>query len=265
MCSAGDQLDSGSRAQKTIAVSCVCGTRPAYLSDQFKQFQFMIPWYRRRLRNELVDWFMFRYQTSARDVSMCRVVGLLNGLQPCLCLFPGTYRGQWLQSTRHGFGIRQSSVYGLAVRYRHKTMSSKSSMMTSSSDHEDSATLRRRDEKLDNERGGFVLLGRLAQRTTTEGSSEGRLRRTLARLKKQRSTSDISPGSHSGLSRMSPGPSRHRTPDGLARNQRASSEEWEDHNESIHTDSCNASFISQVIIIIIIIIIIIVININITI
>jgi hypothetical protein len=150
---------------------------------------------------------------------------------------------------RHGFGIRQSVAYGLAVRYRHKTgavQSSKSSMMTSS-DQEDNAAMRRRDEKLDGERGGFVLLGRVEHRSASESGGEGRLRRTLARLKKQRSTSDISPGSHVGTSRASPGMPRHRTPDGSVRSQRASSEELEDHNGSIHTDSCNASFISQVI------------------
>ena len=144
---------------------------------------------------------------------------------------------------RHGFGIRQSAPYGLAVRYRHKTTASKSSMATSS-DQEDNATQRRRDEKIDNERGGFVLLGRTEHSSRiplVESISEGRLRRTLGRLKKQRSTSDISPTTAVGQSKRSPGPLRHHI-----RNQRACSEEMDDRNGSIHTDSCNASFISQV-------------------
>lgn len=167
----------------------------------------------------------------------------------CYDLSLGSYRGQWLQSMRHGFGIRHSVAYTLAVRYRHKAaVASKSSMLTSASDNEDNAAIRRRDERLDSERGGFVLLGRVEHRgppleVVPEG---GKLRRTLARLKKPRSTSDMSPGSHGSASRASPGFGRHRTPDGSLHSQRASSEELEDHYGSLNTDSCNASFISQV-------------------
>jgi len=148
----------------------------------------------------------------------------------------GSYRGQWLQGSRHGFGIRQSVPYGVAVHYRQKDhprpSSSQSSVQTSSVDDDDRST--RRGPRHDQGRGGFVLVARsdpAAQSTASKSTGvgfRGAVARTL-KLRKQGSAGE----------RLSRGATRPAGRDSSG--SRSASED----RESVRTDSC-ASFISQV-------------------
>lgn len=67
---------------------------------------------------------------------------------------------------RHGYGVRQSVPYSLAVHYRPKGLdSSKSSVHT---DHEDDPKVKSRDLKVDQGRGGFVLKAK-SESAATDG------------------------------------------------------------------------------------------------
>ena len=152
----------------------------------------------------------------------------------------GSYRGQWLQGSRHGFGIRQSVPYGVAVHYRQKTVggatqpsSSQSSVQTvDDDDHPPASARRARDQG----RGGFVLVARsdsTGQSTTARSVGvgvgfRGAVARTL-KLRKQVSAGEAST------------PRTGRRPGRDSSGSRSASED----RESAHTDSCT-SFISQV-------------------
>jgi len=143
---------------------------------------------------------------------------------------PGSYRGQWLQGSRHGFGIRQSVPYSVAVHYRHKThtSSSQSSVHTTSledDDHPQFSGARAQG------RGGFVLVA--AQSSGTAGSTRGiGLRGAVARTLKLRKQTSLGESSTFRVGRRA------------ARDGSGSRSASEDR-ESAHTDSCT-SFISQV-------------------
>jgi len=152
----------------------------------------------------------------------------------------GSYRGQWLQGSRHGFGIRQSVPYGVAVHYRQRTAvgaavhpSSSSELSVDDDDH--AATTSGRPSHRGEGRGGFVLVAWSEFSSSAAGPStparsrfRGAVARTL-RLRKQLSASE---GLTSRVGRQS-------GRDGSG--SRSTSEE----RESVHTDSCT-SFISQV-------------------
>lgn len=86
----------------------------------------------------------------------------------------GTYQGQWLRGLRHGYGVRTSAPFGMASRFRPKSI--RSSMTSLKSDvasghhvhHGASAShlgagadpAADRDKRLDDGRGGFVLKSR---------------------------------------------------------------------------------------------------------
>jgi len=153
---------------------------------------------------------------------------------------PGSYRGQWLQGCRHGFGIRQSVPYGAAVHYRHKTAGGSHQSVSQSSvrmspvvaddDHVPAAERRARDQG----RGGFVLVSRSdsAGQLTAAGSTgvgfRGAVARTL-KLRKQTSAGETS----------TPRPGRRPVRDSSG--SRSASED----RESARTDSYT-SFVSQV-------------------
>ena len=136
----------------------------------------------------------------------------------------GTYQGQWLRGIRHGYGVRQSVPYGLASHIRQKSSAMRESLTSLRSELEDDQTVKDRDRKVDDSRGGFVLTGTAmpptppttmttttTARSLSPGGSDGdaaarrrgaslektgrsSLRKTIVdglRLRKQRSTGDI--------------------------------------------------------------------------
>jgi len=82
----------------------------------------------------------------------------------------GTYAGQWLRGVRHGYGVRQSVSYDIAVRFPIQsalaTAALNATAVTDSQGHdsavekEDDYLLRERDIRIEESRGGFVLLAR---------------------------------------------------------------------------------------------------------
>lgn len=99
---------------------------------------------------------------------------------------------------RHGYGVRQSVPYGLAAHYRPPGL--RASLTSLRSDQEDDQTVRSRDRRVDEGRGGFVLTTHSDvspdSRRRSLLSKEGRssLKNSLMKglkLKKQKSTGDI--------------------------------------------------------------------------
>jgi junctophilin len=77
--------------------------------------------------------------------------------------YAGTYQGQWLRGVRHGYGIRQSVSYEVALRYpTHSAMTAISIPVPGSTpaEKEDDVLLRERDFRIEESRGGFVLRAR---------------------------------------------------------------------------------------------------------
>ena len=152
----------------------------------------------------------------------------------------GSYRGQWLQGSRHGFGIRKSVPYGVAVHYRQKTgsggtSSSQTSVHTSSVEDDDQAPAAAAAHRgRDQGRGGFVLVARSdsAGLSTALGSTGVGFRSTVARTLRLRKQTSAGDGSSSRVGRR---PGRESS------GSRSASED----RESVHTDSCR-SFVSQV-------------------
>lgn len=81
----------------------------------------------------------------------------------------GTYSGQWLRGSRHGYGVRRSAPFGIASRYREQEraaaaaaanlqLSQSSLRSQSGGDDSNERRLCARDLLLEN-RGGFVLVG----------------------------------------------------------------------------------------------------------
>lgn len=91
--------------------------------------------------------------------------------------FIGTYYGQWLRGVRHGYGVRQSVSYEIAVRYPTHTAFANVSIPVPGPappplpEKEDDLLLRERDLRIEESRGGFVLRARTvpAQQDTASG------------------------------------------------------------------------------------------------
>ena len=83
----------------------------------------------------------------------------------------GTYSGQWLRGVRHGYGVRQSVSYALAARFPLQSAFAATAAAAAVSvaaappgvealEKEDDILLRERDWRVEESRGGFVLLAR---------------------------------------------------------------------------------------------------------
>jgi len=77
------------------------------------------------------------------------------------------YHGQWLRGVRHGYGVRQSVSYELAVRFPIQSALATAAANAANAvtapgfaEKEDDALLRERDMRVEESRGGFVLLAR---------------------------------------------------------------------------------------------------------
>lgn len=71
----------------------------------------------------------------------------------------GSYQGQWQEGKRHGYGVRQSAPFGHASHYRPKNIhTSMSSLRSNDGGNHDPAE--KRNHRMDEIRGGFVLKAR---------------------------------------------------------------------------------------------------------
>lgn len=132
----------------------------------------------------------------------------------------GTYQGQWLRGLRHGYGVRTSAAFGMASRFRPKSVRSSMTSLRSGDvsaghhhghHHSGAASssggaagggagadpAADRDKRLDDGRGGFVLKARSDEPPTRRRSFSERsstIKKTLfqgLRLKKQHSTGEL--------------------------------------------------------------------------
>ena len=71
----------------------------------------------------------------------------------------GIYQGQWLRGMRHGYGVRTSAPFGQASRHRaiNSTHSKQRRESISSLQSGELEPNEKRDRKVDDLRGGFVL------------------------------------------------------------------------------------------------------------
>lgn len=67
----------------------------------------------------------------------------------------GSYQGQWQEGKRHGYGVRTSAQFGLASHYRPKTIQTSMTSLRSNDGNADPAE--KRNHRMDDVRGGFVL------------------------------------------------------------------------------------------------------------
>lgn len=77
----------------------------------------------------------------------------------------GTYQGQWLRGMRHGYGVRASAPFGLASHYKPTKQMRASLTSLRSADGGPAVAptpepTDRRDRRVDDSRGGFVLKAR---------------------------------------------------------------------------------------------------------
>ncbi|KAJ6648450.1 Junctophilin-3 [Pseudolycoriella hygida] len=105
----------------------------------------------------------------------------------------GSYQGQWQGGKRHGYGVRTSAPFGLASHYRPKTIQTS---MTSLRSNDGGSTdpAERRNHRMDEVRGGFVLKAKSDEPPARRNSLVEKTKKGLLsglKLKKQRSTGDL--------------------------------------------------------------------------
>lgn len=107
-----------------------------------------------------MDWVacnspMERLASNSRFLFLLRYMGDL----------VGTYQGQWLRGMRHGYGVRASAPFGLASHYKppKQVRASLTSLRSADGGPAVAPTPEptdRRDRRVDDSRGGFVLKAR---------------------------------------------------------------------------------------------------------
>lgn len=90
-------------------------------------------------------------------------------------LISGTYQGQWMRGLRHGYGVRTSAPFGLASHYRggHRDHRGSQSSLADADPSE------RRNNRIDDARGGFVLKASSDEPSGRRGSLVEKTKRGL--------------------------------------------------------------------------------------
>ncbi|XP_063977064.1 junctophilin-1 isoform X2 [Diachasmimorpha longicaudata] len=200
-------------------------------------------------RGEWTQGYKGRYGVRQSTTSTARyegtwASGLQDGYGSETYADSGTYQGQWLRGMRHGYGVRTSAPFGLASHYKPPKQQIRASLTSLRS--ADGASLTaptpeptdRRDRRVDDSRGGFVLKARSDDPPARRKSlNEKSLKKGLLsglKIRKQRSTSDLETRGTGGSIRSN-----------------ASSASWmstessqSQASASVHTDS-NASFVIE--------------------
>ncbi|XP_017784738.1 PREDICTED: junctophilin-1 isoform X1 [Nicrophorus vespilloides] len=152
-------------------------------------------------RGEWTQGFKGRYGVRQSNTSTAKYEGTwANGLQDGYgsetYADDGTYQGQWMRGMRHGYGVRNSAPFGKASKYR--TSKAIRASMTSLRSNEAGGAgpepSDKRDKRVDDSRGGFVLKmnsNEPAVRRRSLGSSNIKRGLFSNLLKKQRSTGDL--------------------------------------------------------------------------
>ncbi|KYB27388.1 junctophilin-1 isoform X1 [Tribolium castaneum] len=154
-------------------------------------------------RGEWTQGFKGRYGVRQSNTSTAKYEGTwANGLQDGYgsetYADDGTYQGQWLRGMRHGYGVRNSAPFGKASKYRaNKTLRASLTSLRSNEGNTGAnpEAAEKRDRRVDDSRGGFVLKMNSAEPTKRRQSlGSGNIKKGLLmglKLKKQRSTGDL--------------------------------------------------------------------------
>ncbi|XP_020277799.1 junctophilin-1-like [Pseudomyrmex gracilis] len=199
-------------------------------------------------RGEWTQGFKGRYGVRQSTTSTARYEGtwssgLQDGYGSETYADSGTYQGQWLRGMRHGYGVRASAPFGLASHYKPTKQMRASLTSLRSADGGPAVAptpepTDRRDRRVDDSRGGFVLKARsddppARRKSLTEKSLKKGILSGL-KIRKQRSTGDLEKRGTGGSIRSN-----------------ASSASWmstessqSQASASVHTDS-NASFVIE--------------------
>ncbi|XP_018300881.1 junctophilin-1 [Mycetomoellerius zeteki] len=199
-------------------------------------------------RGEWTQGFKGRYGVRQSTTSTARYEGtwssgLQDGYGSETYADSGTYQGQWLRGMRHGYGVRASAPFGLASHYKppKQVRASLTSLRSADGGPAVAPTPEptdRRDRRVDDSRGGFVLKARsddppARRKSLTEKSLKKGILSGL-KIRKQRSTGDLEKRGTGGSIRSN-----------------ASSASWmstessqSQASASVHTDS-NASFVIE--------------------
>ncbi|KAL6432756.1 hypothetical protein ACFW04_006267 [Cataglyphis niger] len=199
-------------------------------------------------RGEWTQGFKGRYGVRQSTTSTARYEGtwssgLQDGYGSETYADSGTYQGQWLRGMRHGYGVRASAPFGLASHYKPPKQMRASLTSLRSADGgpliaPTPEPTDKRDRRVDDSRGGFVLKARsddppARRKSLTEKSLKKGILSGL-KIRKQRSTGDLEKRGTGGSIRST-----------------ASSASWmstessqSQASASVHTDS-NASFVIE--------------------
>ncbi|XP_014213394.1 junctophilin-1-like [Copidosoma floridanum] len=199
-------------------------------------------------RGEWTQGFKGRYGVRQSTTSTAKyegtwASGLQDGYGSETYADSGTYQGQWLRGMRHGYGARTSAPFGLASHYKPKQQvrASLTSLRSNEATPGTAPTPEptdRRDRRVDDSRGGFVLKARSDEQPTRRKSlTEKSLKKGFLaglKIRKQRSTGDLEKRGTAGSIRSN-----------------ASTASWmstessqSQASASMHTDS-NASFVIE--------------------
>lgn len=176
------------RPAKRLTRTSPCLLRQRTLEDKSEYYlMFYLPYPSCSIQNNLFLVFFWRTQTKRLKNYV-----LLERLETFFCL--GTYQGQWQRGMRHGYGVRNSAPFGLASHYRpNKTIrASLTSLRSAGQEQGQAATpdpAERRDRRMDDSRGGFVLKARsdeppVRRRSLVERS--GNIKRMLSVSKRKK-------------------------------------------------------------------------------
>ncbi|KAK5646421.1 hypothetical protein RI129_004885 [Pyrocoelia pectoralis] len=136
---------------------------------------------------------------------------------------------------RHGYGVRNSAPFGKASKYRNKTLRASLTSLRSNEGANADPT-EKRDRRVDDARGGFVLKMNSDEPARRRSLGEKSIKKSLLmglKLKKQRSTGDLEKGNGS-----------IRSTGSTASWMSTDSAQSAMTNASVHTDS-NASFVVE--------------------
>ncbi|KAJ8982065.1 hypothetical protein NQ317_001474 [Molorchus minor] len=152
-------------------------------------------------RGEWTQGFKGRYGVRQSNTSTAKYEGTwANGLQDGYgsetYADDGTYQGQWMRGMRHGYGIRKSAPFGKASKYRaNKALRASLTSLRSNEAQGHPEPSDKRDRRVDDSRGGFVLYKNSTEPTVRRKSlGTGNVKKGLfngLKIKKQKSTGDL--------------------------------------------------------------------------
>uniref|UniRef100_A0A182USL2 Junctophilin n=1 Tax=Anopheles merus TaxID=30066 RepID=A0A182USL2_ANOME len=198
-------------------------------------------------RGEWTQGFKGRYGVRQSASSTARYEGTwANGLQDGYgsetYADGGSYQGQWQRGMRHGYGVRTSAPFGMAARFRPKSVRVSMTSLRSADGGNQAPTPdpgEKRNHRIDDARGGFVLKAKSDETPVRRNSLVEKTKKGLLsglKIRKQKSTGD--------LEKRGTGTGSIRSTASTASWLSTESSQSGMTNKTMHTDS-NASFIVE--------------------